>query len=141
MAITRAAIQAPTGALTPELLLALKSLVPGATIADDVADSYAAVGNAKVAAWPAGAATDRGAAAWAQYRALSDRAQQQLTAAASLATDGTSRAYAARQAELLMQQAAAWLADYELEAAAVAGAGAGARRPLASRSVPVVFAW
>lgn len=140
MAITSANLLAPTGALTVELLLPLVTLVSGATTAAQVATAYATVGNTKVSAWADADRADRGAIAWAHFRALSDRAQQILSGEMSAsAADEGSVSYSPSQAVELQKQAARWLAAYEAEAADEALPAV--ERPIASRVVGATFTW
>ena len=142
MPITRAALQAPAGALTPELLLALRSLVAGATVAEDVADAYASVGNAKVVGWADAVRANRAAAAWGHYRALMDRAQQIYNAAKTLATDGTSRGQSDAAGKALEAQAETFLAEYLIEQAAeFPSATVPSEFRGSSRSTRAVIAW
>jgi len=140
MATTARAIMAPRGALTPELLLALRSTVAGATAAEDVAAAYAREGTVKVSEWADEDRAARGAAAWAQYAALMARAQQILSTAASLSADDVSRSYSSSQAVELQKRAAQYLVVYETEAAAEVP-GAAAPRPSSSRSVRTTVVW
>jgi hypothetical protein len=137
-------LMAPVGALTPELLLPLRTVVPNysdSTTAVQVAYVYADAGIDQTATWTDADRADRGAAAWATYRALMDRAQQILTAAASLSADDVSRSYSSAQAVELQKRAAEFLAAYEAEAAAETGATATFVAPVGSRTVRNAFAW
>lgn len=141
MPITATDLITPTGALTVELLVAVRADVGDAEAA---AGLYAAAGVAKTAAWADAGRQDRGAIAWATYRALMDRAQQITSAAASVSATDVARAYQVGQAVELKKDAAAWLADYEAVAAEEAAAGTTPEPtplPPISRSVPFTVAW
>jgi len=145
MAITGADLlagQSATGALTTELLLPLKTNVPGAEIAEDVAAAYAIIGTARTATWLDATRRDAGAIAWAHYRALTDRAQQLYTIAASISADDASRSYqVSAQAKGLEGQAATYLAAFlKVEAAELAPSVVSAP-PLTSRQTVNRFAW
>lgn len=138
MAITAADLLTPTGGLTPELLTGLR---PSASV-NDTATDYATAGNAKVAGWSDAARADRAATAWAHYRALSDRAQQILTAAASLSSDDGARSYSSAQAVELKKDGSEWLAQFEAALAEEQTAGAAAPLPPAtSASTSATFGW
>ncbi len=138
MPITGVDVTAPVGALTTDLLAALVTTVAGAATAADVADAYADAGNARTAAWADASRARRGAVAWAQYRALTDRAQQILTAPSSASADGEgSVGYSSSQAELLIKAAEAQLAAFLVEEQAELAPDDGRPLPRVSRSVRV----
>lgn len=142
MAIVAAALIAPAGELTVELLEELRTLVPAAADTTAVAQAYADAGNIKGAALTDAARQDAAATAWAYHRAFAHRAQQILSGAMSASGDGEGgESYSTAQAQELKKDAARWLAAYEAEVAADAAESTPATKPVGSGSQTVRFGW